>query len=312
MKQIKILLLILTTAISLWSCQKDPLDEVNEGKWNKERNILGVTFNGQVGDAIIDRTGDSATISFKYNTAVSEDYSKVEVKALELSYGASATADSGTLLNFENAAKTAVITVTSDKGTSLDWKIKLIPFTETLQGTWKITGLYVYGGTGPAYGGAGVAKMTDKSWCWSATTGPAAEQDNTLTFTLTGVTADGSTYGTVVNNAGTDGLYANFIYTAKTPNVDVNGFYRKIPKGTGGWLHNYSTGTVTFTFADASTSISTFATGVETLYGTTTRTIPDHAFAFALTGVDDWTNIYGDYDKFVSNPRRFWVDVTKQ
>ena len=61
MKYLKILLLILTTSAFLWSCQKNPLDEVNEGKWNKERNILGITFNGQVGDAVIDRTGDSAT-----------------------------------------------------------------------------------------------------------------------------------------------------------------------------------------------------------------------------------------------------------
>lgn len=312
MKQIRILLLILTTAIALCSCQKDPLDEVNEGKWNKERNILGITFKGQVGDADINRTGDSATISFKYNTAEGTDLSKIRLDALEISYGASASADSGTILNFDNATKTAVITVTSVGGKNLDWKITLIPFTETLLGTWKITGLYVYGGTGPDYGGAGVAKMTDKPWCWSATTGPAAEQNNTLTFTLTGVTDDGSTYGTVVNNPGADGFYANFVYTAKTPSIDVNGFYRKIPKGTGSWLRNYSAGTVTFTFEDASTSTCTFATGVETLIGTATRTIPDHAFAFALTGKDDWTNIYNDIDKFVSNPRRYWIDVTKQ
>jgi hypothetical protein len=311
MRQIKFFFLLLTVTSLMWSCQKDPLEEVSEGKWNKERNILGITFKGQVGDAVIDRTGDVATISFKYNTAEGTDFSKISIKDIEISYGSTANADSGTVLNFDNETKTASIKVTSAAGESLDWNITMIPFTETLLGTWKITGLYVYGGTGQAYGGTTTAKMTEKSWCWDPTKGPAAEQDNTLTFTLSGVTDDGSTYGTIVNNSGNDGLYADFIYTLSTPAVDVNGFYRKIPKGEGSWLRNYSTGMVTFTFANGTTSTGLFATGTENLLGTQTRTIPDHAFAFTLKGKDDWTNIYKDIDRFVSNPVRYWIDITK-
>lgn len=312
MKHTRFLLLILSTTILMGSCQKDPLEEVSEGKWNKERNILGITFNGQVGDAVIERVGDAATISFKYNTAAGQDFSKISVQDIEISYGATASADSGTVLNFDNQYKSATVTVTSVAGKSQDWTITMIPFTETLLGTWNITGLVVYGGTGQAYGGTTTAKMTDKSWCWDTAKGPAAEQDNTLTFTLTGVTDDGSTYGTVVNNAGNDGLYADFIYTLSDPDFNVNGFYRKIPKGSGSWLRNYSTGMVTFTFADGSISTGLFATGTENLMGTQTRTIPDHAFAFTLKGNDDWANIYKDIDRFVSNPVRYWVDITKQ
>jgi hypothetical protein len=312
MKPIRTTLLILAAAASLWGCQKDPLEEVNEGKWNKERNIIDITFTGQVGDAVITRDGDNATISFTFNPASPEPLNAISIKAMEISYGASASVNKGGTLNFDNTTSSAVITITPANGEPLDWTVTLTPFNETLLGTWSISGLYVFGGTGPEYGGAGIVKMTDKSWCWSATTGPAAEQDNSLTFTLSGITDDGNTYGTVVNNAGNDGLYADFIYTASDPDVDVNGFYRKIPTGTSTWTRNYSTGVITFIFADNHTSSGTFVSaGTETVYGSITRTTIDHAFSFTLSGTDDWTHIYSDYDKFVSRPRRYWVDITK-
>ncbi|HNX65339.1 MAG TPA: hypothetical protein PKH02_00575 [Bacteroidales bacterium] len=311
MKTTKIITIVLAAVLTLSGCQKDPLAEVNEGKWNKERNIIGITFNGQIGDAIISRDGDIATIDFKYNTAAGE-LSAVKLNGIEVSYGASASVSVGQTLNFDNTSSSAIITITSAQGKTLDWVVTLTPFTETLLGTWKISGLIVYGGTGPEYGGAAVIKMTDKSWCWNTTTGPAAEQDNSLTFTLDGFTDDGNSYGKVVNNAGNDGLYADFIFTSSDPDVDVNRFYRKIPTGEGSWLRNYSTGLVTFTFANGTTTSGTFVSaGTETLYGSITKTTVDHSISFTLSGVDDWSNIYKDYDKFVSRPRKFWVDITK-
>lgn len=304
-------------AISVLSaCQKDPLDEVNDGNWNKEKNILGISFNGQVGNATITRNGDIATIEFTYNTSVSEDFSAIEITALEVSYGAKASATVGETLNFENSENSAAITITPVHGDPLNWTIKLSPFNETILGTWNITALSVYGGTGPVYGGASVAEMTDKSWCWDASTGPAAEKNNTLTFTLSGIDEDGNSYGTIVNDAGNDGKYANFTYINSDPDVDLNSFYRKIPEGEATWLRNYAAGTVTFTFSDGSTSTCDFVeAGTETLYSdasrTITKTVIDHAFAFTLSGVDDWTNIYTDYDRFVSNPRKYWIEITK-
>lgn len=313
MKAIQTFILLGVALVSLCGCQNDPLEEVNEGAWNNERNILGVEFNGQIGDAVITRVGDTATISFTYNTAMGEDLSKVALNELEISYGATASVATGTLLNFDNATHTDSIIVTSAQGKKLVWYVTLNPFTETLLGTWKITGQYVYGGTGPAYGGANVFEMSAITWAWSASTGPAAELDNTLTFTMGGVTEEGNSYGTIVNDPGPNGLFANYMFYSSVGNADVNGFYRKIPTGTGSWVRDYSAGTVTFTFADGTTTTGTFAAaGTETLYGSITKTIVDHAFVYTLTGKDDWTNIYKDYDKFVSNPRKFWVDIAKQ
>jgi len=313
MKHTKILIIIMASLPLLTGCQKDPLEDVNSGTWNKERNIVDVTFNGQVGDITKFREGDSAVISFTCNTSVVTDLSNVAISNLEISCGASASVSKGDVLDFSNEDNTAKITVTAANGDTLDWIVTLNPFNEELLGTWSISGLYVYGGTGPAYGGASLVEMRSKSWCWDATTGPVAEMDNTLTFTLTGVTDEGNSYGTIVNNAGSDGLYADFIYILSNPDVDVNGYYRKIPFGSGTWERDYSTGTVTFTFEDGTTTTGVFTSaGTETLYGTITKTVSDRAFAFTLSGTDDWTNIYGDYDRFVSNPRKFWVDITKQ
>ena len=297
------------------SCQKDPLDEVNSGIWNKERNIVDVSFRGQIGDITNYREGDSATISFTCNTAEITDLSKVEITSLELSVGATASVTKGDYLNFNNNDNTAKITVTAAYGgKSLDWTIKLVPFNEELVGTWKISGLYVYGGTGAAYGGSSLVEMRSKSWCWNSKTGPAAEMDNTLTFALTGVTDEGNSYGTIKNDAGSDGLYADFIFVNKTPNVNVNSFYRKIPTGTGTWERNYSAGTVTFTFADGITATTGgfISASSETVYGTFVKTVTDHSFKFTLKGADDWASIYSDYDRFVSNPRYYWIDISKQ
>jgi len=298
--------------LGLAGCIKDPIEDITDGSWNKERNILGITFSGQVGEAEISRNGDVAIINFTYNIAAGSELSSIEINELEISYGASASVKAGESLDFSQG-DSAVVSVTPANGEPLDWVITLTPFTETILGTWSIEGLYVYGGTGPEYGGASVARMIEKSWCWSAADGPASEEDNTLTFTMDGITDEGNTYGTVVNDAGADETYANFIFTLNDPDEDVNHFYRTIPKGTGTWLRNYATGTVTFTFSDGTTKTASFDTpGVYDLGNGQTRTLSTQAFTFSLSGVDDWSNIYSDYDRFVKRPRKYWIDISKQ
>ncbi|MEL7588827.1 MAG: hypothetical protein AAGU19_19095 [Prolixibacteraceae bacterium] len=312
MRTIKNMLWLLFAA-GLFSCQKDPMADITDGKWNKERNIINITFEGQVGEAVITREGDAAVINFTYNTDAGAGFGAINISAMELSYGATASVKPGDALNFENAEKSAVITVTPANGDPLSWTVQMTPFTETLIGTWDITGLWVYGGTGPEYGGAAVLKMSDKSWCWPAAEGPAKEQDNTLTFAMTGISPEGNTYGTVVNNAGADGVYANFLFVSKTPNIDVNHFYRAIPKGAGTWMRNYATGTVTFTFPDGTSRTAMFdGPGTYDLGNSKSRTLITPAFTFTLQGVDDWGSIYSDYDKFVKRPRKYWVDVRKK
>lgn len=312
MKKILYVLLV-AVALTQSSCQSDPLEDIDKGNWNNERNVLEIKFENQVGKAVVTRVDDeTGTINLAINVDAVPNLSHIVVQDLVLSYEAKSTVNEGEALNFENAQKSATITVTSPTGKSRVYTVVASSFKESLIGTFDIDNLVVYGGTGPEYGGGAVLALTDKPWNWSTIDGPDKELDNQLVFKMTGITEDGNTYGTVSNTSGADGLYANFIYTGN-PRTDVNNFYRQIPKGEGTWLRNYTTGTVTFTFADGATKIGSFeSAGVEALGNGKTKTITNNAFAFNLNGTDDWGSIYSDYDKFVKKPRRFWIDVTKQ
>lgn len=305
--------LCVVTALAQTSCQNDPLEDIEEGKWNNERNVLDIKFENQVGNASIVRVDDlTGTINLAINVDAVPDLSHIVIKEMVLSYGANSSIKEGEALNFENAQKSAELTVTSPTGKSRKYTVVVSSFRESLIGTYDIDNLIVYGGTGPEYGGGAVMAMTDKPWIWSATLGPDKELDNQLIFEMTGITEDGNTYGTVTNTAGADGAYADFIYIGD-PQTDVKKFYRQIPEGEGKWLRNYATGTITFTFADGTTKVGTFENaGTENLGNGSTKTIVHNAFAFNLNGTDDWDKIYSDYDKFVKKPRRFWIDVTKK
>ena len=294
-------------------CQSDPLEEIEEGNWNNERNVLEIKFENQVGNAEVARIDDqTGTINLAINVGAVPDLSHIVIKELVLSYGGKSSVNEGEALNFENAQHSAMLTVTSPTGKSRNYTVTASSFRESLVGTFDIDNLVVYGGTGPEYGGGAVLAMTDKPWIWSTTDGPDKELDNQLVFKMDGISDDGNTYGTVTNTAGADSKYADFIYVG-TPQTDVKKFYRQIPTGEGKWLRNYATGTITFTFADGTTKVGTFENaGTENLGNGSTKTIANNAFAFNLNGTDDWDKIYSDYDKFVKKPRRFWIDVTKK
>lgn len=312
MKRIIIPLAILTAAILLTGCEKDPLTDVESGDWNHERNILGIRFDGQIGKASILRNENDARIEFLYYSSTSPDLSAVEILEMEISFGASASVAKGQSLNFENPDKKATVTITPVNGEPLEWIITLVPFSESLLGTWDIDKLVVFGGTGPDYGGAAVLNMTDKPWCWSATNGPAAEEDNTLTFALEGVTPEGNPYGSFSNNAGNDALFADFMFTSGDSVINLNGFYRKIPDGTGKWMRNYAEGTVIFQFPDNTVTTATLRlAGTYDLGWDKSKTVANHSFEFELSGIDDWDHIYSDYDKFVKRPRKFWIDMSR-
>ena len=259
---------------------------------------------------MVDR--DSSTVVVKVLVQPNTDLSKV-IPTIVTSYKSTISPASGTVVNFAADNNTATYTVTAQTGETRKWKVTIVPFSEALLGTFSIEDLTVYGGTGPQYGGGGVFTLESKN-VWNPITGPNAELDNTLTFTYTGVTSDGNTYGSIVNNAGPDGLYANFIYT-QNPVTDVNHYYRQIPTGTGTWLHNYTTNTVTFTFADSTQTTCTFD-GPQTinLGNGLSKTITDNAFTFTnLAGsADNYNTIYSDYDKIVERPYTYWIDVKKQ
>lgn len=314
-------IIIALFGIMLQSCVKDPLKDITDGGWNHERGVMDIKFQNQIGKPIIVNTdATTGTINVVLNLYSPIDLSKVKVESLLPSYQANSSVKAGETLNFDNASKTATLAITSTMGETRTYKVSYTKFEESLLGTWDIDKLVVYGGTGGAYGGTAVFDMLTKAWCWSADTGPAVEYDNYLTFTLDSISQAGNSYGKVENNAGPDGKSANFVFlgTSNPENadvdVDVNIFYRKIPKGKSIWKRDYSKGTVEFT------DIATKMTYVMEFLGAKTESLPDNkkmeittnAFACNLKGVDDWKNIYKDYDKFVKNPRRYWITVTKR
>ncbi|MES1219970.1 MAG: hypothetical protein ABUT20_30995, partial [Bacteroidota bacterium] len=301
------LLLALTISV-IASCTKDPYKDVISNARSIEAVTLG---NGliQVGPAVIIQ--DSSKVYVQVLMQPGTDLSNVS-PLIQASYKAKTSPNSGEPVNFAANGNKYVYKVTSEAGSTRDWTIQLVPFTETLPGVYKITHLSLYGGTGPEYGGAAVLDLIDKPWVWPATGGPAAELDNILTFTFTGVTPAGNTYGSLTNAAGPNGLYADFQFIL-SPATDVNNFYRKIPKNIGSWERDYTAKTVTFKFADGNTSTGSFiGAGTINLGNGKSKTIVDNAFDFTLNGTDDWNNIYSDYDKFVKRPRRYWVEVKKQ
>lgn len=299
------------------SCERDMQSEINGGKWNHERQVIDIKFDNQIGNAEIDNF-DASTgyIDISINVDVVPDLSEIRIASLQLSYQATASANVGDALDFENADRSASLTVKSVTGETRTYIIHVKEFTETILGKWAVDGLYLYGGTGPEYGGGAVLALADKPWCWNESTGPSAECDNTLTFNLEGVTDDGNTYGTCVNDAGPDGKYFDALYVGNNPetgqNVDVSGFYRQVPEGKSSWLRDYASGTIIFTDAEGKTTTGSFVgAGTEDLGYDHSFTVSDHALAFSLNGTDDWDNIYGDYDKFVKKARKYWITLKK-
>ena len=294
-------------AVLFTACQKDPSAGIKSHERDIESFSVGQGFI-QVGPATINQ--DSSKVYVKILMQGTPDFSKV-TPTIITSYKSTVSPASGSTINFAKNNNQATFTVTAQSGQTRTWTVVLVPFTENLLGTWAIQDLTVYGGTGPEYGGGAVFTLESKN-VWDPRTGPNAELDNTLTFTYTGVTANGNTTGSCVNNAGPDGLYANFIYT-QNPQTDVNNFYRQIPQGTSTWVHDYTANNVTFTDANGKVTTCTFnGAGTVSLGNGLSKTITDNAFTFTLNGTDDWNHIYSDFDKIVQRPRVYWIDVKKQ
>ena len=214
-------------------------------------------------------------------------------------------------------------------------------FVETLAGAYKIQKFWVYGGTGPAYGGAGWVDLHNKTWWFDETTdhGIKAELDNYIEFTFTSVNDDKTqSTGTCVNWAGKDGKnWDTWFYnnkkadgTFRNPDAPKDGsnFYRQIPIGTSTWVRDYTVTPNTVTFTDAAgkkTVLELLEPGYEFTtdkYGDSNaaankRTFPrtegdDLTFHAKLTGwVEIWPARYSELDKLFDCPREFFIDVDK-
>lgn len=175
--------------------------------------------------------------------------------------------------------------------------------------TYRITNMWVCGGTGPEYGGAGVIDILAKTNYWNT------EDDRGITALLDNyyqLRPDGS----FVNYAGEDGrnwwfVYSGSVNPASGKDLDLRKFYDVLPLSEGRYALDGNT--VTFTKADGSTTQALFlGPGTYEVPGAGGKsvTITRQALAFTITGgKDDWNNIYKDYDKIAARPRALFIEM---
>ena len=205
---------------------------------------------------------------------------------------------------------------------------------DSLLGCFKIKTMWVYGGTGAEYGGAGWVDIYNKPWWFDQASGHSitAELDNYLEFTLTDLLDGGNKLtGKCVNWAGEDGknwscYFHNSQINAGDP-TDGNALYRHIPIGESTWVRDLTVTPNTVTFTDAWGNVTvvevyepthTFVPGYnDSNAAANTRTFPrtegdDLTFHAKITaGKDNWNSIYNEIDKVYDRPRDFFVDVDR-
>lgn len=199
--------------------------------------------------------------------------------------------------------------------TSIDVTYYTIDFQESLVGAYQIKGLWVYGGTGPEYGGGGFVDMHNKNWLFDeeAGHGITAEMDNYLEFTLTDLIDGGNkTTGKCINWAGEDGKNWSCWYKqSEVPwnKADLTHFYRQIPVGESTWVRDYSVEPNTVTFTDSEGKV----TVLELLAPHTANghEFTNETFHTKLNGTDNWNAIYNDIDKVYYKPRNYFIEVAK-
>src|SRR5690606_36714947 len=126
----------------------------------------------QIGAAVVDRT--AGKVKGKVLVEEHTDFSNVR-RIIQQSYRASVSPNSGEQVNFLTNDYKFKYQVTAETGDTREWEIEVEAFEESITGTFDITDLVLYGGTGPVYGGRAVLSVTSKSWIWSDKNGPQVE-----------------------------------------------------------------------------------------------------------------------------------------
>jgi len=220
-------ILVIMIATVLFSCKKDPLSEINDGSWNKERNIINIAFSDQIGKATITRNADSATIEF---LDFSSDFSAIEVTALEISYGATSSVVAGQKLNFNNADNTATITITPANGEPLVWILKANKYVNPYKGTWSIQSFRFKWDDWNGWGLQGEATVASKMNSVNAC------MDDIITFSdIQGADASGAFYGSYERTKGADGVYGSYVSPLGN---DWSNKFGQLPNGKGKYFIN--------------------------------------------------------------------------
>ena len=227
------------------------------------------------------------------------------------------------------------LTFAPGKTTSIDYTYyDVTQIQDSLLGKFRIKTMWVYGGTGAEYGGAGWVDIYNKPWWFDQASGHSitAEMDNYLEFTLTDLLDGGNKLtGKCVNWAGEDGMnWSCFFHNSKINGgepTDGRALYRHIPIGESTWVRDLTVTPNTVTFTDAYGNVTvvevyepvtTFVPGYnDSNAAANTRTFPrseedDLTFHAKVTaGKDNWNSIYNEIDKVYDRPRDFFVDVER-
>ena len=178
--------------------------------------------------------------------------------------------------------------------------------------TFRISHLWLWGGTGPQYGGTKVIDLLAKPDYFNKDDGR-------------GVTALADNYyvlqpdGTFVNYAGEDGRNWWFVYSGSVnpqngKDLDLRKFYDVLPLSEGHFAQDGTT--VTFTKADGSTTQATLVgPGTYDMPDTNpvkSVTIESQALMFTITGgVESWDSniMYTDYHAIAGNPKALFIEM---
>lgn len=272
MKLYKFILLTLT-AVILLACQKDPMSEIKDGTWNKERNIIEVSFSGQIGKSKITRAGNVATVEF---LDYSDDFSNIQINSLEISYGATTTVKIGDKLNFNNTEKTATVTISPANGEPLVWKIKASLYVNPYKGTWGIQSFRMKWDDWNGWGLKGEAEVALKM------TNAAPGIDDIITFGgIDGVDASGAYYGVYERTSGADGKFGTYVSSKGT---DYSDKFGQLPNGKGKY------------FINPDNSVSVAIDGSTKKYNSNgSKTTDGITMNFDLKATQIWTIDWNDY-----------------
>ena len=324
--------------LDIASCMPDPV-EITEVKITAGEAIVGSFvldfINGTV-TPVEGASSNTATLTVMNATSIENGQSE---KFYLLVKPFTASAKDGLKISVNGSEKQ--ITLKEDlvfapgKTTSIDYTYyDVTQIKDSLLGRFRIKTMWVYGGTGAEYGGAGWVDIYNKPWWFDQDSGHSitAELDNYLEFTLTDLLDGGNKLtGKCVNWAGEDGKnwscwFHNTKINAGEP-VDGNALYRHIPIGESTWVRDLTVTPNTVTFTDAWGNVTvvevyepqhTFVPGYnDSNAAANTRTFPrndgdDLTFHAKITaGKDDWNAIYNEIDKVYHRPRDFFVDVDR-
>ncbi len=265
------------------------MEIVNEGSWNKERNILSITLENQIGPATIVRNDVEQSIT-AYIDSEGIDLSAVKIVSLVLSFNATSDVGVNGTLNFNNEEHRSSIKVIAESGDEMEWQVRILPYEWFFLGTWNIIEQRMY--SNQEWGSNFNRNVLEEC------PGIGPEMDNTIEWKLDGF-RNGKPYGTIMNNAGADGLYGT--YNIGEVPLD-NRLRHLLPTGESTWEMDLATNEITImkggTIARAIVTKEDFGVML------------DYALPYKNPYQPDWS--YGPWDNWMAWSYRFTVNLGEQ